>query len=384
MDFAETSEHLAVRDSVMSIASKYGHDYFRAKARDRKSASELWAELTEAGFTAANLPVEVGGPGGGLYDLMIVAEELAAAGLPLMTLVVSPAVCGEILARHGSAQIRDSWLRSMAAEGARMAFAMTEPDAGSNAHAISTTARRAEDGWHLNGQKHLISCVDDASSVLTVARTGTHATGQAQLSLFVVNAQSDRLHRSPIDTQVLATERQFLLDYDDVVVADDQLVGQEHQGLSQLFAGLNPERVMSAAVCCGIGRYALAKAVHYAGEREVWGQPIGAHQAVAHPLAQAHVDLEGARLLTRNAAWLHDTGSPTAAAAANSAKLAAARAASSCLDAAIQTHGGLGLTDEYGLATLWGLTRLYEIAPVTRELGLSFIAQRELGLPRSY
>jgi alkylation response protein AidB-like acyl-CoA dehydrogenase len=168
------------------------------------------------------------------------------------------------------------------------------------------------------------------------------------------------------------------------------MIGDEGDGLRQVFVGLNPERILGAALCNGIGRYALEKAAAYAKEREVWGVPIGTHQGVAHPLAVAKVELELARLMTQKAAWLHDHGSDDdrdrklAGEAANMAKYAAAEAGLHALDAAIQTHGGNGMATEYGLADLWGMVRLLRIAPVSREMILNFVAQQSLGLPKSY
>jgi alkylation response protein AidB-like acyl-CoA dehydrogenase len=384
MDFTESPERTAVRETVAAIGRSYGHGYFVEKARAGEHPTELWDDLVRGGFAGINIAEEHGGSGGDLYDLMIVAEELAAAGLPLMTLVVSPAICGPILAEFGTAAQQRDWLTGIASGRERMAFAITEPDAGSNSHNLSTRAVRTAEGWRLKGQKYYISGVDDARSVLTVARTGTdERTGRARLSLFVVETDRPGLGVAPIGTQVLAAERQFTLTFDDVDLPEANLVGEEGGGLAQLFVGLNPERIMSAAVCSGIGRYALDKAARYARERVVWNQPIGAHQGIAHPLAKAYMAVESARLLNQKACVLHGQGAECGA-EANMAKYGAAEAAATALESAIQTHGGNGLSDEFGLADLWGLTRLYGIAPVSREMILNYVAQHLLGLPRSY
>ena len=191
------------------------------------------------------------------------------------------------------------------------------------------------------------------------------------------------LSASPIPMQVFATERQSTVSFDGVVLPESALIGDEGAGLQQLFVGLNPERIVSAATCLGIAKYAMAKAIDYARTREVWGVPIGAHQAIAHALAKAHIGVEAAGLLARRAGQLLDAGQECGA-AANMAKFAAAEAAAVALDTAIQTHGGNGLADEYGLADLWGLTRLYKLAPVSNEMTLNHIAVHELGLPKSY
>jgi len=384
MELAESEERRALRDSVSRIARSFGHNYWVRHAKGGSFPRELWDRMVEGGFAGVNLPEEHGGSGGDLYDLMIVAEELAAQGLPLMTLVVSPAICGPILARFGTPDQKDTWLRGIASGRERMAFAITEPDAGSNSHNLATSATREADGWRVRGEKYYISGVDDARSVLVVARTGTDdSTGRGRLSAFVVESDRPGLKMSRIPTQVLATERQFTLTFDDVAVPDDHMIGEEGAGLRLLFEGLNPERILSAATCTGIGRYALDRATAYARERNVWGEPIGAHQAIAHPLARAHVGLELARLMNRAAATRASLGLGCGS-EANWAKLAAADAAMAALDASIQTHGGNGMSDEFGVADLWGLTRLYGIAPVSREMVLNYVAQHDLGLPRSY
>jgi alkylation response protein AidB-like acyl-CoA dehydrogenase len=186
-----------------------------------------------------------------------------------------------------------------------------------------------------------------------------------------------------LPVSVTLPERQFTLFFDDVRVPADRLVGVEGEGFRQVFHGLNPERVTGAALCVGIGRYALAKAAGYARERVVWDTPIGSYQGISHALAKAKIEVEAAALLTAQAAWLHDHGEP-AGEASNMAKYAAAEAALAALDAAIQTHGGNGVSAEYGLIPLWGLARLLRIAPVSREMILNYIAQHSLGLPRSY
>lgn len=376
-------EERVLRATVSEIAHDFGHDAYAACAADGDFPHELWDVLSSNGFAGVNVPEEYGGSGGTLKDLCRVAEEVSAAGCPLMTLVVSPAICAPIILRYGTADQKQRWLPGIGSGRSRMAFAITEPDAGSNTHMVSTRAVRDGDGWRLSGQKYYISGVDDAENVLVVARTGVSDSGRSLLSLFVVPTDSPGLGAARISTQVRAAERQFTLSFEDVRIPYDNLIGEPGKGLAHLFEGLNPERMMSAATCIGLGRYALDKASTYARERRVWGVPIGAHQGIAHPLARALVSIEGAAMLLERSIELfeggHDAGSAT-----NMAKYAAAEAAMQALDAAIQTHGGNGLSDEYGLADLWGITRLYGIAPVSREMTLNHLATHELGLPKSY
>lgn len=386
MDFRPTPEQEMLKESVAKIAGGYGHEYFQRKTREGGKQDELWTELGEGGFLGVHLPESYGGGGMGISELAIVCEEVAAAGCPLLLILVSPAICATLIAKFGTEGQCERWLPPMALGETKMAFALTEPDAGSNSHRLSTTARRDGDIWRLNGTKYYISGVDEAKAVLVVAKTGTADDGKARLSLFVVDTDSVGLEATQIPVEIAAPEKQFTLFFDNCVVGEDRLLGVEGEGLRQVFAGLNPERLMSAAVSCGIGRYAIDLGAGYARTRQVWGSPIGSHQGVAHPLAEAKIDLELARLMLQKAAWSYDAGMDAALTgeAANMAKFAAADASLRALDQAIQTHGGNGLATEYGLADLWGTARLLRTAPVSREMILNFVAQHSLGLPKSY
>jgi alkylation response protein AidB-like acyl-CoA dehydrogenase len=385
VDFTESDEHAMLRAAASDVAAQFGHDWFRDRARAGERADELWDAMAAPGFLAVHLPEEHGGGGGGLSELVVVSEAAAAQGCPLLLLLVSAGISGELLARFGTDEQRARWIPGLCA-GEKMVFAITEPDAGSNSHHLTTTATRDGDVFRLRGTKTYISGVDEAPRMLVVARTGTDDRDRAQLSLFVVDTDAPGLERTLIPVEVTIPEKQYQLFFDDVVVRADRLVGTEHDGLRQLFHGLNPERILTASICTGVGQYALTRASAYANERVVWGVPIGAHQGVAHPLARAKIELELARLMMQKAAWMHDHADDRVAAgeAANMAKFAAAEAGAHCLDAAIQTHGGNGMATEYGLADLWGLVRLLRIAPVSHEMILNFVAQQSLGLPKSY
>ena len=319
-----------------------------------------------------------------MADAVVVVEELAAQGMPLLIWVISPAICGSIIAEHASEDMKAAWLPGIAEGSRKMAFGLTEPDAGSNSHKVSTTARRAGEGWTISGSKYFISAIDQSDAILVITRDADLSTPErARLSIFVVPTDAPGLSFQPIDTTVVSPDRQFSVFFDDVHVGPHALVGQAGEGLRQVFAGLNPERILVGALCGGIGRYALGKASDYARTRQVWSQPIGAHQGVAHPLAECHIAVEVGRLATQRSAELFDDGQP-AGEAANIAKFAASEAALKALDQSIQTHGGNGLTHDYGLSELWFLTRLMRTAPVSREMVLNFVAQTSLGLPRSY
>ena len=385
MDFDETPEQRALRDAVAALGRRYGHGYYVAKAKSGGHTDELWAEAAKLGYLGANIPAEYGGGGGGITELAVVCEELSAAGCPLLMLVVSPAIAATIIARHGTEEQRRTYLPGIADGSMKVAFAITEPEAGSNFHRLRTVAHRDGDDWVLRGNKCFISGIDSADFVLVVARTGDE--GRLKPALFLVPTDAPGLSKSKLEMEILATESQWLVYLDDVRVPATALVGEDPDvGLPALFAGLNPERITIAAMGIGTGRYALGRAAEYAKSRAVWGRPIGAHQAVAHPLAHAQIQVELARLMVAKAAALYDSGRRDleTGTAANMAKYAAADAAALAVDTAIQAMGGNGMTTEYGVATLLGTTRATRIAPVSREMILNYVAQHVLDQPRSY
>ncbi|MFF0160047.1 acyl-CoA dehydrogenase family protein [Streptomyces sp. NPDC005263] len=374
----EPDEHKALRAAVAALGNRHG------RGHDREA---LWSEAGKLGYLGVNLPEAYGGGGGGIAELSIVLEELGAAGCPLLMMIVSPAICGTVIARFGTDDQKQQWLPGLADGTRTMAFGITEPDAGSNSHRITTTARRDPDtgDWLLTGRKVFISGVDLADATLIVGRTEDARKGTLKPCLFIVPRDTPGFERRQLDMELSAAEKQFELTLDDVRLPADALVGDEDAGLLQLFAGLNPERVMTAAFAIGMGRHALAQAVSYARDRTVWDTPIGAHQAIAHPLAQAHIDLELARLMMQKAAHLYDAGDDTAAGeAANMAKYAAGEACVKAVDQAVHTLGGNGLTREFGLARLITASRVARIAPVSREMILNYVSHQTLGLPKSY
>jgi alkylation response protein AidB-like acyl-CoA dehydrogenase len=377
-------EERQIRESVRGIVASFGPRYSRECHERGEPPTELWAALSEKGYVGANIPVQWGGGGMGMVALQAIAEEVAAAGGATLMLVVSSAIGGSILARHGSDEQNERWLRGIAAGTTKLAFAITEPDAGTNSHNMRTDLRRDGDGYVLNGQKTFISGVEDADAVLVIARM-RDPEGQLGLPVMcIVDVDAPGFTRDVIPMPYLGPDKQWTLFFDDVKLDGNRLVGGEHGGLAAVFDGLNPERIIIAGLANGTGRLALEKAAAYAQEREVWGTPIGTHQAVAHPLAKAKVELELARLMTQKAAALFDAGAPGAGEASNMAKFAAAEAAIHCVDAAIQTHGGNGITLEYGISDLWWGARLMRTAPVSAEMILNYIASHSLGLPKSY
>jgi alkylation response protein AidB-like acyl-CoA dehydrogenase len=380
----ESPERRLLRSTTAALAGRFGYPYFSEVSRSGGNPTELWQALGEAGLLGVAIPERWGGGGGTLADLLVVTEEVAASGCPLMLLALSPAVCATILAEHGTDEQRRRWLPGLADGRLIMAFGITEPDAGSNTRRITTSARRDGGDWIINGTKHYVSHLDNADALLLVARTGTDPeSGLAQLSLLVVPADAPGLRKDVIPVDVVSPDRQFTVFLDDVRVPGDALIGEEGGGLRAVFTGLNPERLGSAAVVTGISRYLLGRAVDYARTRVVFDQPIGAHQAIAHPLARAWMHVTSARHAMLHAADLAASGGPVGH-GPNVAKYLATEAASMALDAAIQTHGGNGVSVEYGIGAMAGLVRLFRIAPVSSEMVLNHTAHHVLGLPRSY
>jgi alkylation response protein AidB-like acyl-CoA dehydrogenase len=379
-----SQEERLLREAVSGIVSDFGEEYTHRKVEAGEPPSELWDALASRGYLSVNIPEEYGGGGLGMRALSWVGEEITANGGALLLIVVSPAIVGSILTKHGSEEQKDRWLRGIGAGTTKVAFAITEPDAGTNSHNLSTTLQRRIGGYVLNGQKTYISGVEDADAVFVVARFRNPDGTLGLPSPVIVDVDSPGFTKTKIPMPNVGPDHQWQLFFEDVEVDEDRLIGGENGGLGAIFDGLNPERIMGAALSQGSGRMALDKATQYARERSVWGKPIGTHQGVSHPLAEAKIELELARLMTEKAAALYDAGAKGAGEAANMAKYAAAEAAIRCVDQAIQTHGGNGFALEYGLTQMYWGTRVARTAPVSREMILNYVAEHSLGLPKSY
>jgi alkylation response protein AidB-like acyl-CoA dehydrogenase len=376
--------HPLLRESVGKLVGSFGRKYFQDVYKRKAKPEELWRAMGDAGYLGVHISEQYGGGGSGLADYNLIVEEAAAQGCPMLSLVIG-SICAPIIEQHGSQAMKDEWLPGLATGKKRLSFAITEPNAGTNTHKVTTTARREGNDWVINGNKYWTSGLDEADSVMVVCR-GDKADdkGRHPLSLFIVPANHPGISKTPIETALHVPETSFTVFFDEVRVGAEALVGQEGQGLKQLFAGLNPERVCAAAINNGIARYAIERGSRQAQDRSVWGVPIGTHQGLSHPLAKSYIAVQQARLMAARAAFLFDVGSPDAGEAANMAKFAAADASLEALDQAMQIHGGNGLAIEYGLADLWFIARLHKTAPVSREMILNFISQHSLGLPKSY
>ena len=379
-----TDDHRAISEAVRKIAAQFGPDYYQREVDNGGHCADLWKTLGDNGYLGVHLPEAHGGGGLGLTELNIVVHSAALEGVPMQSMLFCSGVTGTVLERSANEEQKQRWLPGVASGQTRLSFAITEPDAGSNAHRITTTARREGDHYVLNGAKVFITGMESADWVMVVARTAfDEATGRGRLSVLMVDTKSPGVSFTPIRTVMNQPDKSHQVFFDNVAVPVENLIGAENKGLLVAFTGLNTERVLTSSLCTGIGRYALNKGVDYANSRKVWDVPIGAHQGVAHPLAAAHMHLQAAELVTNRACALYDTGQEVGE-LANTAKYLGAAAGLEALDAAISIHGGNGVTHEYQLATYYWVVRMLNMGPVSKEMILNFVAEHSLGLPRSY
>ncbi|SDI37114.1 acyl-CoA dehydrogenase family protein [Nonomuraea jiangxiensis] len=393
MDFSLPESALAVQRGIADICSRYDLDYWQRCEADKRWPEEVWEELAKGGWLGLAVPEEYGGGGQGLLELAVATETLAASGAAggsAFTYVLTPGFGALTLARHGTAEQRAALLPRLAAGELETCFALTEPDAGSNSLAITTSARRDGDDYVIRGQKIWITGVQRATWMLLVTRTVPAAEARPRthgLTVFLVNVPeavaAGTLSYRPIPKLGANTTPSNMVFLDDVRVPASDVVGEVDGGSAVLWDILNPERILLAASALGGAEVALRVAVEYATSREVFGRPIGANQAIAFPLAQVKAKIELARLMLHKAAWCFDQRLPCGT-EANIAKLTASQAAWEAADAAFQTHGGMAYSLEYPVARLLADARIGKVAPVTEELLLNYLATQVLGLPRSF
>ncbi|GGP06339.1 acyl-CoA/acyl-ACP dehydrogenase [Nonomuraea glycinis] len=393
MDFSLPESAVAVQRGIGDICSRYDLDYWQRCESDKRWPEEVWAELGKGGWLGLAVPEEYGGGGQGLLELAVATETIAASGAAggsAFTYVLTPGFGALTLARHGTEEQRAELLPRLATGEVETCFALTEPDAGSNSLAITTSARRDGGDYVINGQKIWITGVQRATWMLLVTRTIPAAEAKPRtsgLTVFLVNVpeavSTGRLSYQPIPKMGANTTPSNMVFIDDLRVPATSVVGQVDEGAAVLWDILNPERILLAASALGGAEVALRVGVAYAKEREVFGRPIGANQAIAFPLAQVKAKIELARLMIYKAAWSFDRRLPCGT-EANIAKLTASQAAWEAADAAFQTHGGMAYSLEYPVARLLTDARIGKVAPVTEELLLNFLATQVLGLPRSF
>jgi acyl-CoA dehydrogenase len=392
MEFSADDDHLAIIEAVDRVCADFDDHYWSSCDTEHRFPWEFYAAMAEGGWVGICIPEAFGGGGRGITEGALVLNRVAASGaamngstaLHLTMFGLNPVV------KFGNDRLKDTYLPRAATGDLHVAFGVTEPDAGTDTSRIAT--RAVDDGmggFVVSGRKIWTSKALESEVVLLLARTDDvpdGATGSARfsgLSLFLAELDPRHVDIRPIPKLGRNAVASCEVAYDELPVEGWRLVGERGRGFQHILHGLNPERILLAAMSCGIGEVALRRAVQYAGERVVFDRPIGANQAIAHPLAEAHIQLRAAYLSMMEAAWRYDAGLECAE-QANSAKYLAAEAAFAAADRALQTHGGLGYATEYQVERFWREARLQRLAPVSQEMTLNFIAQSVLGLPRSY
>ena len=386
MDFTLNDEQRQIYEYGGQLAQSYDNAYWLEHARRHAFPHEMFQQIANDGFLGMMVPEEYGGSGLGMTEMMLFMEGTANHGIPLLMMVVGPCMSLSHLAKHGTEFHKNELLPAACKGDIQFCFAITEPGAGSNSIQTKTMAKRNGNRFSLSGEKTFITGADVSDYCLVVARTTPHDQVSRRtdgFTLFAVDLKKKGVDKQRVKISIPLPEEQWTLFFDEVDLGPEDVIGHIDEGFNILFDTLNPERIILSGLCCGLGRFALNKAVEYANERVVFGQPIGAHQGVQHPMAKAHTNIEMASLMGRRAAWEFDTGQP-AGASANMAKYAAAEAGIEAVDAALQAHGGAGFTEDTGIYEMYPLMRLLRTAPVNRELCLSFIGEKVMGLPKSY
>ena len=374
-----------LRATVDRICQDYPDEYWRELDRDKRYPEEFVAALTTTGALGALVPEEYGGLGLGLGDASVLLEQMHANGANAAPVHAQLYTMGAVL-RHGSEAQKQAYLPGIASGEIRLqAFAVTEPTAGTDTTSLSTTAVRDGEDYVVNGQKIWISRVQHSDLMLLLARTTPRdqVTKRSEgLSVFLIDLRGlAGVTVKPIRTMVNHETNEVF--FDDVRIPADSLVGEEGKGLKYILDGMNAERTLIAAECIGDGKWFVERTTRYVTEREVFGRPIGANQGVQFPIARAHVNIEAADLMRWKACDLFDAGRPCGA-EANMAKLLASEASWEAANAALQFHGGYGMAEEYDIERKFRETRLYQIAPISTNLILSYVGQHVLGMPRSF
>jgi acyl-CoA dehydrogenase len=382
----EPENRRAIRDAVRALCARFPDAYWREIDAAKAYPADFVAALTEAGYLACLIPEAYGGSGLGVADAAAVLEEIHAAGGNGAACHAQMYTMGTIL-RHGSAEQKARILPDIAAGRLRLqAFGVTEPTSGTDSSRIQTRAERHPDGgWVLSGQKVWTSRAEYSDLMLVLARTQPRDAGAKPhdgMSVFLLDLRdAEGVAIRPIETMLNHHTTEVFLD--GVRVPDDALIGAEGAGFKAILDGMNAERILIAAECLGDARFFVDRATAYANDRRVFDRPIGRNQGVQFPIARAYAEAQAAALMTARAAALYDAGEP-AGAEANMAKLLASEASWRAADMCLQTHGGFGFARDFDIERKFRETRLYQVAPVSTNMILAFIAEKVLGLPKSY
>jgi acyl-CoA dehydrogenase len=388
MDFELTEDQATIRDAVRDLAGKFDDQYWMEHDRDHEFPTEFYDTLATGGWLGITTPEEYGGHGFGITEASIILEEVAGSGggmnaassIHLSIFGMHPVI------KHGSEELKRATLPRIVDGSLHVCFGVTEPGAGLDTTRITTFAKREGDHYRVNGRKVWISKAQESEKVLLLTRTAKIedvAKKTDGMTLFLTD-----LDRSKIDIRAIpkmgrnavSSNELFI---DDLMVPVGDRVGEEGKGFTYILDGLNPERMLIAAEALGLGRVALDRAVRYGNQREVFGRPIGMNQGLQFPLADSLARLDAAELTLRKATWLYDQGKPCGR-EANTAKYLCADAGFEAADRALQTHGGMGYSEEYNVARYFREARLLKIAPLSQEMVLNYLGSHVLGLPRSY
>jgi acyl-CoA dehydrogenase len=382
----ESAELAPIRAAVRALCADFPGEYWRTLDRERAYPDKFVAALTKAGFLAALIPEEYGGSGLTMTAAAAIMEEIQASGCNGAACHAQMYTMGTVL-RHGSAEQKKRYLPGIARGELRLqAFGVTEPTSGTDTLSLRTTAvRDGNDAYIVNGQKIWTSRAEHSDLMLLLARTAPRETAKKRtdgLSVFLVDMREVKgLTIRPIRTMMNhATTEVF---FENMRVPAENLIGAEGEGFRYILSGMNAERILIAAECIGDAKWFIEKAKTYAGEREVFGRPIGQNQGVQFPIARCYINMRAAELMVREAASLYEAGLDCGA-EANMAKHLAAESSWAAADMCLQTHGGFGFAEEFDIERKFRETRLYTVAPVSTNLVLSYIAEHVLGLPRSY
>ena len=376
-----------IRAAVRQLCDKFGEDYWLQMDRENGYPAEFVSELTSSGYLGVLIPEQYGGAGLGVLEASAVMEEICRSGAHAGVCHAQMYVMGSVL-RHGSDEQKSRYLPKIASGELRLqSFGVTEPTTGTDTTSLKTTAKKQGDQYIINGQKVWISRIQHSDLMLLLARTTDKSEVAKKtdgLSTFIIDvkaAEGNGLTIRPIESMI--NHHSCELFFDDLAIPAENLLGQEGKGFKVILDGMNAERVLIAAECVGDGRYFIDKASAYASDRVVFNRPVGANQGVQFPIARAYTQVEAAGLMVEKAAKMFDAGLPCGA-EANMAKMLASEASWAAGDVCMQTHGGFAFAKEYHIERKFRETRLYQIAPISTNLILSYVAEHVLGMPRSY
>ncbi len=388
LDFELTAEQKMIIQAASEIAQDFSPEYWREKDRNHEFPESFWKALVEAGFVGILIPEKYGGGGMGMFEMILAMETLTSesCGLAGMWFLCLTSVFGSLsIVKHGSEKQKERYLPKIA-KGMEFCLALTEPDAGTNTLNTQTMAVEEGDDFIINGRKTFISGADRAKGMVLITRTTSMEKAPKRtsgLSLFLVDIPDPAIEVTSIEKHGINYSKTCDVFITDLRVPKENLLGEKEKGWYLILDTLNPERMSFSAGSGGIGLLSIKTAVQYAKQRNVFGAPIGSHQAIQFPLADAKAKIEAAKLLNYKAAWLYDREQPCGA-EANMAKVAAVEAGIQAVYHSMQTLGGYGYAVEYDVERWWREVNLIRLAPVTHQMALAFIGQHVLGLPKSY